>query len=489
MSMKLARKLVFAFVAAIFTLLTLYGWHRVSRESALFETDMRRDAHTMGHALEIAIENVWREDGQARALAIIDAANERRNALHIRFVWLDEHASEDERPQLPLSDLDEAVQGIEVVRIDRRRDEGTLFTYVPVSVPSGRPAALEIGESLAQQRAYVRGSIVSTVVATTALGGVCALMALALGLGFVGRPIHALIDQARRIGAGDLSRRLALTQRDEIGELAHEMNSMCDRLDEMNRLIAAETNARIAALEQLRHADRLLTVGKLASGIAHELGTPLNVVTARAKMIATREAEGEGAQANARIIVEQSERMTKIIRQLLDFARRRAAQKASRDLQPIAAQTIALLEPLAQKCGVVLRLDADGPSLRAEVDDGQLQQALTNLVINGIHAMPQGGELVVSIDRERARAPADQGGGDEAEWVRVRVRDHGEGIPDDVREHVFEPFFTTKDVGEGTGLGLSVTYGIVQEHGGFIDVASEHGEGSTFSMYFPRRNV
>ena len=119
-----------------------------------------------------------------------------------------------------------------------------------------------------------------------------------------------------------------------------------------------------------------------------------------------------------------------------------------------------------------------------EVDAGQLQQALTNLIVNGMQAMKQGGVLRVRLGRERALPPADLGG-PEAEWVRLDVRDEGEGIAPEVLPHVFEPFFTTKDVGEGTGLGLSVSYGLIRDHGGWISVSSEPGRGSCFSIFLP----
>jgi signal transduction histidine kinase len=483
--MKLARKLVLAFIGAIFTLLTIYGYHRVNRESALFETDMLRDAHTMGRALGAAVSDVWRADGEARAIALVEGANDRGSDLRIRWVWVDAPEKDSHRARLGPDELEPVLHGREVVKMDTH-GMGTMLTYVPVDVPDGRRGALEIAESLASRDAYVRGTVVSTVLTTSALSIVCGLIALWVGIAFVGRPIHALIRQARRIGVGDFSQRLDLEQRDEVGELAGEMNSMCDRLEEANRRIAAEAAAKTSMQEQLRHAERLTTVGKLASGIAHELGTPLNVVSVRARMIAVGEAKEAAIVDNARIIVEQTERMTKIIRQLLDFARRRGAQKAWRDLTPIATQTIALLEPLAQKKGVKLYLDKLGDDAEIECDEGQIQQALTNLVINAIHAMPTGGRVDVKIASEHRReASADRPGG---EFVRVSVIDQGQGIASDVRPFIFEPFFTTKDIGEGTGLGLSVTYGIMQEHGGFIDVESEAGKGSKFSLYFPRRS-
>jgi signal transduction histidine kinase len=483
--MKLARKLVVAFILVVFAVFAVYAAIRVDREIRLFETDMQRDAKVLGRALSAAMIEVWRSDGEGTALRIVNDANARSRDVKIRWVWLDDPAP-GEGPRLEASQLAELLAGREVVHTDvGSGDPGRLFTYVPVKAPSARRGALELSESLREERAYIRSTILNTLVTTAVLVGAFGLVAMLLGIWFVGRPIHGLIEQARRVGAGDLSQRLSLKQRDEIAELAGEMNVMCDRLAAANEQIAAATSAKIAALDQLRHAERLSTVGKLASGIAHELGTPLNVISGRAKMIAAGELTGDEIPQSSRIIAEQSERMAKIIRQLLDFARRRHASKAPRDLRQTARTTLALLATLAAKQKVELVL-VDGAETIAEVDDGQIQQALTNLVVNGIQAMTKGGKLVVDISRARVKPPADIGG-DEADFVRVAVRDQGDGIPADVLAHVFEPFFTTKGVGEGTGLGLSVTYGIAHEHGGWVDAQSEPGKGSTFSIYLPQR--
>jgi signal transduction histidine kinase len=244
---------------------------------------------------------------------------------------------------------------------------------------------------------------------------------------------------------------------------------------------------------QLRHADRLSTVGRLAAGIAHELGTPLMVVRGRAKRIVGR-ARQEGGE-DALIIVEQADRMAAIIRQLLDYARQRGAVKAPTDVAALARETMTLLKPFAAKRCVTLRIDA-ADATPAPVDAGQLQQVLANLVMNGIQAMRAGGELLVAIEPappgaapQRADPSADPittgGTVPPGAYLRVRVVDQGVGIQPEHLAHVFDPFFTTKDVGEGTGLGLSVTQGIVAEHGGWIDVASQPGVGTTFTVHLP----
>jgi two-component system NtrC family sensor kinase len=262
---------------------------------------------------------------------------------------------------------------------------------------------------------------------------------------------------------------------------------MCDRLLEAREQLAAESLAKLAAVEQLRHADRVATVGQLASGIAHELGTPLNVVAGYAKMIVsgddTREEDAEGA----RVIVEQAVRMTAIIRQLLDFARRGEPHLENGDLPTVADRTVKMLAHLATQRQVEIHLSSPSGPARVRMDETQVQQVITNLLLNAIQAMPDGGRVDIDLGKVRVSKPGSASG--ERDYVRLAIVDQGIGIVPANLTRVFEPFFTTKDVGEGTGLGLSVCHGIVEEHGGWIAVDNNVGKGSRFTVYLPAIDV
>ncbi len=489
--MKLARKLTIALVLGIFAVLSIQAFAQVRRETGLFESDMRRDGRTMGRVLRTAAAEVWSTVSEVHAKRLVAQVNESESNVAIRWVSLDATPGAPDEPRLGASTLGPLAEGRELVGKARDAD-GTehLVTYSPVRVGERVAGAIEVSESMAGERAYLRATILNTAVGTAALALVCAAMTIGLGIWFVGRPMRSLIEQARRVGAGDLSTRLDLRQRDEIGELASEMNTMCDRLVEANGRAEAEVARRIEALEQLRHADRLATVGKLASGIAHELGAPLQVVSARAKMIADGDVAGAEAAEYGRIVHEQVGRMAALIRQLLDFARRKAADKAPTDLVELARKGCQLLAPLADKRQVVLSVD-DGsgeaggdaaPSI-ASIDAEQIEQALTNLVVNGIQAMPRGGALAIRVRRERRSPPGT--GADPRGYLRVDVEDQGEGMSPATLERAFEPFFTTKPPGEGTGLGLAVAQEIARGHEGWIQGRSKMGSGSCFSLYLP----
>lgn len=480
--MKVAHKFTLALVVGIALVNATTIAIRVHRETALFERDISMESRLLGRALSYAVERAWQTQGERDALDIIEHVAKRESHVDIRWVWLHEipgerHASVAPRELLAPLLADRAV-------VVRRGAEGdTMYTYVPVAVPGQRVGAIEISDSLADEQAYLAESIRNEGLTSLALVLLTALLAWGLGQAFIGRPVRRLVRQARRVGAGDLGQRLSLRSRDELGELGREMDQMCDNLQEARERISTETQARIMALEQLRHADRLTTVGTLASGVAHELGTPINVIDGHAQLIREDRAVSDRTRENAEVISRQCKRMTQIIRQLLDFARRGGPRHGTTDLSEMARETLRMIEPLARKRAVRMVLHEDSVDAVASIGFNEMQQVLMNMLINGLHAMPEGGTMALRVSRVRGAAPGN--GQAEADYGCVTVDDTGLGMDQETRLRIFEPFFTTKDVGEGTGLGLSVAYGIVNDHGGWIDVTSEPGHGSRFSIYVP----
>jgi signal transduction histidine kinase len=479
--MKFARKLVLTLWLGILAVYLVNGFDRFRREANLFETDMQRDHSVMGRGLGGAVAEVWEQQGQATAFDLVERANQRENDILIRWVRIGAPAADPSAPHAPAAQLAGVESGTPATWVDRS-GEGRLYTYVPLRVNGIWNGALELSESLAAEKAYLRASAARVLATTAALAGMTGVVAMALGAWFVGRPIRLLAEKARRVGTGDFAGELALAQNDELGELALEMNAMSRELAAARDLVGVETAARIAAIEQLRHAERVATVGKLASGVAHELGTPLNVISHRARLVASGRAEGDAARENARIVWEQSERITRIVRQLLDYARRGTPDMRAQDLAPRVEHALALLEPMLRTQQVVVVRERFEPDARAAVDGPQIEQVVTNLAINALQAMGEGGTLSVRVEHV---VPEPRRGNPGRGWVCVRIADTGTGIAPEHLPLVFDPFFTTKGVGEGTGLGLSVAWGIVQEHGGFIAVHSVLGSGSAFTVHLP----
>jgi len=486
--MKLTAKFLLGFVAASLAALGVFAFFRVRRETEYFDAHMRSHAEAYAASLAHGIATVERADPQ-QALALVTKANASSPQFRARWVALAASAGPLAAPRVPRAQL-EPVQRGERLSLELPGEAGAagvLVTYVSVdaALPASARSAVEVVESLREERDFVRETIRSTLLFSLSVLGLTSGVAAAMGVIMIARPVRTLVAKAQRISTGDLSGPVVLRQRDELGLLAAEMNAMCERLEAARVRLDAATAARIAALEQMRHADRLVTVGRLASGLAHEIGTPLAVASGRAGMIASGEVHGAEAVENARIAGEQMRRISAIIRQLLDFARRRPARQERVDLHMLASHTGTLLQPLAAKRGLRLEIHTDSaPCGDALGDLGQLEQALTNVVMNAFHATPRGGRVDIHCSRGCARPTAEPGAA-ARDVLSLAVTDTGSGMTRDVQAHIFEPFFTTKPVGEGSGLGLAVTYGIVQEHGGWMDVESEPGHGSRITIHLP----
>jgi len=487
--MKLAAKFVSIIVLGIIIILVVDAYISLQRQTEFFEKDMKLDADRVGAVMKSVVEDAWRMGGQKRALRAIEEASRDGYMVTIRWVWLDAPAEDLHGPKVSSEKLKPVIHGETMSFKEKDKDGKRYFrSYIPVAVDENRPGALELSESLAQLDERTRTALIRVFVLTGVLVLLSAFAVLLLGVKMVGRPLNRIIEKIRRIGTGDFSGPLQLPRHDELGELAVWLNTVCEQLEDAKENIRVETEGRIVALEQLRHEDRLKTVGRLAAGVAHELGTPLNVISGRAGMIARGNLSSAETMENANTIKGQSNRITTIIRQLLDFARRRSTQKTLVDLRQMVRRTVDLIAPLGRKQKVELSFSVDDDTLvKAEVDAEQIEQVLINILTNSLQAMPQGGRVEVGIGREHARPPEGHDGA-EGDYLCICVRDEGQGISEEDMGHIFEPFFTTKDTGQGTGLGLSIAHGIVREHGGWIGVESEVGKGSCFSIYLPQED-
>ena len=240
-----------------------------------------------------------------------------------------------------------------------------------------------------------------------------------------------------------------------------------------NQLRYARARAKAQDLEnQLVRADRLITVGVMATEIAHEVGTPLAVVRGRAEQIG-RGLDSAAVAEDLAVIIRQVDQISSTLRQLLDFSRRSPVDKQPVVLDMIVERTQQLLQLKleARHLQLEIALGENLPMLTADPD--QLQQVLVNLLLNACNASPAGGRITLSA----RPAPNDM--------VLIEIVDHGTGIAPADLENVFDPFFTTKPRGEGTGLGLSITAGIVRNHAGRIEVRSAPEEGTTVTVLWP----
>jgi two-component system, NtrC family, sensor kinase len=243
--------------------------------------------------------------------------------------------------------------------------------------------------------------------------------------------------------------------------------------EQIGRLIIFDNVTDRAELEQrLVQADKLSSIGLLAAGVAHEVNTPLAVISTYAQMLAKQVAEDSAKSQILDKIAKQTFRASEIVNSLLNFSRTSTTSFGAVNLNKTIQETLSLLDHQLQKAGIVIRTDFDPDAPVIQGNAGKLQQVFLNLFINARDAMPSGGRLVVRTWREGTRA-------------QVEVADSGSGIAPEHLHRIYDPFFTTKAARKGTGLGLSVSYGIIQEHDGSIEVSNGPGGGARFHIAFP----
>lgn len=483
--MRLAGKLVLTFIAVIVAVLAVDTLLLLRNRSRLLEAGIQVDVKQLGRVVRDAVLVASERDESDVALLV---ARLNQSSPHIGLKWAQVNAAGQELQGLALTpdQVMRLAAGEDVVDTVAISGGGRgVVAYVPVHNDGRFIGVIEVSHSLAAVDRYAalmtrRGLVLSCIMIVTGAG-----VAIIVGLFMVARPLQRLIAHTRRIGEGDLSRRIELSRGDELGELSRAINEMCERLERARSQLEQETGARISALEQLRHADRLNTVGHLAAGVAHEMGTPLNVISGRAAMLATDSLTPQEIAENAAIIRRQSDRITRIIRSLLDFSRRSLPDKRRSDLRSMLIDTVEMLAPMARKAGVQIELALTEPHW-ANVDPGQMQQVFTNLIVNAIQAMPSGGLIQLRVAACHALPPNEVVPA--TYWWQIEIEDTGVGIDPEHLSRIFDPFFTTKEIGQGTGLGLSIAYGIVREHGGWIAVRSTPGKATVFTVYLPRED-
>lgn len=299
----------------------------------------------------------------------------------------------------------------------------------------------------------------------------------------VTRPLAALTRSLRQAAAGERPAGAPAGRGDEMADLAAEFHRMGERLATAHHSLQGEQQMRQQFEGRLRNADRLAGLGRLSAGLAHEIGTPLNVISGRAESLMRHLGGNDPAVRSLRDIATQTERIVHIMSDMLDFARMKPPRRVPTSLEEVARTVLDMAKPQLARGHVAVRVDLppDLPLVVADAD--QLRQVCLNLVLNALDAMQEGGTLTIRAAVHGG--PHADRGGPERRWVAVDFVDTGVGIPAANLDRLFDPFFTTKEPGKGTGLGLSVSYGIVEEHGGWFDVDSHPGEGTRMTVHLP----
>jgi two-component system NtrC family sensor kinase len=282
------------------------------------------------------------------------------------------------------------------------------------------------------------------------------------------RPVELLVEATHRVAAGDLSSSVPIRSQDEIGQLGESFNKMTHRLAEAQR--------------QIFRSSKLASVGRLAAGVAHELNNPLTGVLTYSSFLLSQVKEPELVN-DLQVIVRETKRCRDIVAGLLDFSRQTPSAPRWTDINEVIHVASGMVRHhfALHKVRLVLDLQQDLPPVN--IDPGQMEQVVVNLLVNAADAMPKRGGTVTV--KTRPRVPTDDTAG-RASTVQLEVGDTGHGIAEEHLDKIFDPFFTTKGT-EGSGLGLAIVWGIVEDHGGDIQVSSVPGGGTRFSIRLPAK--
>jgi signal transduction histidine kinase/FixJ family two-component response regulator len=296
----------------------------------------------------------------------------------------------------------------------------------------------------------------------------------------VTRPLASLVEGVQALERGDYVYHLDAGGQDELSQLTRAF-------DAMRRTLRRDEEQREHLESQLRQAQKMEALGRLAGGVAHDFNNLLTVIAGHSDLLNDQLKPGDALHNNCQQIRKTAERAAALTRQLLIFSRKQVLQAKVVDLNDLIADMGKLLRRLVRE-DIELNLQLGERLGRVKADPGQLEQALLNLTVNASDAMPRGGKLTVEtqnifVDKDHA---ATRTGAKSGDYVVLSVTDTGHGMDESTKVRIFEPFFTTKEPGKGTGLGLATVYGVVQQSGGFISVESAPGQGSRFHLYLPK---
>jgi signal transduction histidine kinase len=291
-------------------------------------------------------------------------------------------------------------------------------------------------------------------------------------------PIHKLIDATNRIGRGDMDKKIQLTTNDEIQILANEFELMRQKLQgsyqEMEEKIQKRTRELQQAQAQISHQEKMASLGMMAAGIAHEIGNPLTSISSMVQIIKRK---NDDPKTNEYIsnILKNIERISRIVRELVDFSRPSSYEEAPADINEIIKSAVGIIKYDRRAKNLIYQMILDSDLPETVLVSDHLLQVFLNILINAVDASEgYGNEIEV-------KSYAKNG------IIHVNIADKGCGIPEEMQNRIFEPFFTTKEVGKGTGLGLTVSYGFIKKLNGEIKVKSNVGSGSTFFITIPIR--
>jgi len=484
---KLSTKLTLYLSIMIVVVLSGYGYFHILSRRDILVRKMKTEVRSIGRTLKVALEKIALPREMEYVQELIDAVEEDEKTLGVIVYHEPKNLAFHSR-----SLTDELLPHIDLIKRAIRED----ISYEVFGDYKGQSVFIHTfplkdkkknkigGVAILQRTSFMEEDIrkakwnIFVPVLLLILGTVTFIH---LGTKrWIAQPISQFTMAIRKLAHGDFSSHIDLKRKDEISEMAQEFNQMAMDLRKAREEIIEEGERRLELERALRQSDKLAAIGQLASELAHEIGTPLNIIAGRAEL-ARRKVREKDLEKNLDVVLEQTGRITKIIHQLLGFVRKKKPERKPLNFGALLRTALDLLDHQIQKQKIRVVTKIENPLPVVIGDPDQIQQVFLNLLLNAIQAMPKGGTLHLSVSFRRiAKQGLEES---EQPCVEITFRDSGTGMAKEVVEQIFDPFYSTKQ--GGTGLGLTVSRGIIEDHEGWIDVESEIGKGSTFRVYLP----
>ncbi len=504
--MRIATKLTILLLLAVSVVMAGFGYLRMQQERERLVEEVQQEAEVLANAVRLVVEHAIRDkhpEGVYDLLTEIVRHPSPLDRVHIFNSQYEEIASASADaaagPAIPRADVKKTIgQRTVTTRYVDAPPRPTVYVLMPLTNPGrGVIGAVAVVQAATRIERQVREVALELAVRLGLLSLTIFLVIWFTVRFSIRRPLHALVRTALALGRGQLAQRITLRRRDEIGQLASAFNRMAAELEAARERTHTEAEGRLDAERQLQQAQKLAALGRLASEVAHEIGTPLSIISGRTEVIQKKLPSDHPLARDAGTVLRQVERISAILRQLLDYARPRRLTRNPLPVEPVFNRVVELLEPIAIRRQVRLASRIPGPLPPLLADADQLQQVLLNLVTNALDATPGGGQvrLTAAVDES---GPIPSAGDDRPRISRGRspqpcvtlcVDDTGCGIPSERLEKIFEPFFSTKERGGGTGLGMPIVEDIVRAHGAAIEIESAEGRGTTVRLRWPTASV
>ena len=485
--MRLTPSLCIWLVSTAATVLTIHGWFELRAEMASVERAARRELEVLAVSMRTSVECMYKKGGEPDFDAVLLPLESTDPELDV-FVFrqnmtLVANTAGSARNIAPARSLVNAMSPDTELSLDDLIDAGFVYGLPIVldGVPSGwlvlarQEAAME--EEL---RAKTRGLAFKVLLIVLTLS-----VTLSLVVHFrLRRPLRKIVQRVRNIADGDLSTRLDLFKKDEISELASEFDSMSKSLGEAKNVLFQQTESREQIQIEMQELNRLALVGQLASSVAREIGSPLQVIHEKACGLINTASLDDDARKNAEAIVGLCERVARTVERLLTMVPRKPMERRLIDLAEPIAKVVEIMRPHARRLGIGITFRAEATT-KVFADSGLVQQVMISLLQNAIRASEPGNNIVVAT-AESSFTPNTSS--EMQESVAIIVDDEGEGMDAKLIERAFDPLVTAwkRAVGGGTGLGLSVVKSIVSEHHGLVVVSlGPSGKGCRFMVHFP----